>query len=890
MIFRRLRLKTKIAAGRSEEIASDPYVAFYLPCESLFFNRFSDLTEPTVERNRDALVLFFNMAVVAEIASTLSVIPESLGPVNSRTAEALMVLMKDELGAVWDELRLPSDLMFVSEVAEHAERIMRFIRRSVAYGQDVTARGSLDFVSRVVQSVKHKLPMLQSRVFIFMLDDYTEERVPLALQKILHPIICQRARNFCFKISSHMFGSIYSFPQPLALDEGRNINVVNLGSEYLHRQKKKIDKQAVTQIMNSRFNQCEGYKGTLQEWLGKTSHPGGKNLNRALHDPASREKVKYHGIECLLDLCTGDISEVIRIVGEIFREAGVEANSPAKQIDPAIQDKAIRNVSREFLARVRHIRPDGQKLYDVVNQFGRLSQTLLYEREQVGQGVDQRGKRRKDPYDLLTIYVDDLTKAEPSAQRVWERLQRASIFIDIRLAPSQRTVIADRATLRRIYCPAFGTTLSSSEHLQLTKEQFEWFIDTPDEFCNNRLKNLEITGAQGLLAKAAQAEEAGGDEQKAGQHLPTAVDHREFASDAPPRFVETVNRLSRLMPIEDALEENFRADLFIGAMGFEERTHCGLAALAARGVRARAAMLLEFDMYYKATEKRRPAFEEHLHELIGKTSYRPLNAPVGQPDPRFPERMRHAVDSIGGANRPRIIFDCTSCPSLILSKCLRVLLEYACDLTLVYSEAAAYFPTREEWEAGKLKPRGFRVDAPFSGIRYVDKTPLLQADDIEERPLLLTLFPTFTTERTQGVLTEMDPSKRIWLFGEPHDMIANAYRVEMAQSFAAPVMEPGDTWSVLTTFDYRPSMIALADIYARYRHRYRLAVMPHGSKMQTLGVNLFAAAHQVSLVFAVPKDYNPSRYSEGCLQVWAIRLGDTQALLHDLKTGRAFSF
>jgi len=508
----------------------------------------------------------------------------------------------------------------------------------------------------------------------------------------------------------------------------------------------------------------------------------------------------------------------------------------------------------------------------------------------VGQGTNSRGKRRQDPYDLLTIYVDDLTKAQPSAQRVWERLQRASIFIDIRLAPSQRTVIADRATLRRIYCPAFGTTLSSSEHLQLTKEQFELFIDTPDEFCDKRLKNLKTTGTLGLWGHAQQGEGAGAVEQQAAQQLPAPTDRRDFASNAPARFVETASRLSALTPVEAVLEENSTADLFIAAMGFEERTHSGVANLVAHGVRARTAMLLEFDMYYEATEKRRAEFEARLRDLVGTTSYRPLNAPVGQPDPRFPERLRQAVNSIGGLARPKIIFDCTSCPALILSKCLRVLLEYPCDLTVVYSEAAAYFPTREEWQAGRLRARGFRVDAPFSGIRYVDKTPLLQADDIEEKPLLLVLFPTFTTERTQGVIIEMDPSKRIWLFGEPHDIDANRYRIEMAQAFAAPVMEPGDNWSLLTTFDYRPTMVALADIYARYRHRYRIAIMPHGSKMQTLGVNLFAAAHEVSLVFAVPKDYNPARYSEGCLKVWGIRLGDTQTLLHDLKRGRAFSF
>jgi hypothetical protein len=171
-------------------------------------------------------------------------------------------------------------------------------------------------------------------------------------------------------------------------------------------------------------------------------------------------------------------------------------------------------------------------------------------------------------------------------------------------------------------------------------------------------------------------------------------------------------------------------------------------------------------------------------------------------------------------------------------------------------------------------------------VRFVEKPALLQSDDVGERPTLLVLFPTFNTERTGGVLAELEPAKRIWLFGEPHDLDRNSFRIEMAQFFAAPVMAPEDPYSLVTTFDYRPSMNTLAAIYASHRFGYRFVIMPHGSKMATLGANLFAAAHQVSMVFAVPQNYDPERYSDGCLQVWAVPLGDTQALLRKLRSSR----
>jgi hypothetical protein len=208
-------------------------------------------------------------------------------------------------------------------------------------------------------------------------------------------------------------------------------------------------------------------------------------------------------------------------------------------------------------------------------------------------------------------------------------------------------------------------------------------------------------------------------------------------------------------------------------------------------------------------------------------------------------------------------------------------------LTVLYSEAEDYFPTRNEWESGKLKPYNLnRVRGPFEGVRFVAKPPILQADDTGERPILIVLFPTFNTERTDGVLAEIDPASRIWMFGEPHDLSKNSYRIEMAKSFAAPIICPGDIWSTLSTFDYSKTLSALSAIYAEHRFSHRIVIMPHGSKMQIIGVNLFATAHQVSMVFAMPKTYSPNRYSRGCLQIWAIPIGETQNLIKKLRLCR----
>jgi serine/threonine protein kinase len=891
MVFRRLRLKTKLAAKRNQEIASDRYIGFYLPCESLFYMRFSDLSDADVEDNKHGLLLYFNMAILWEVCSTLFALAISgLTPVARGVVFSLSSLLKDEIGELWTTLECPPLVTNPEEIADLSERVMRCIRRAIAYREAITARGSTDFIIRLVEIIKRDLPTFANRYCIFFLDDYTEERLPIALQRALHPIVCQRSPDFCFKISAHMFGSIYSYPQPLALDEGRNILVVNLGSAYLNLNRRRKEGQLLLRILNDRFKYCEGYEGTIEQWLGKTSYPGGRTLSWSLHEKTTRSQVHYHGAKCLMDLCTGDYSEMIRMVGEIFREGKIESGTAVGMIPSYVQHRAITRVSREFLGRVRHIRPDGQKLFDVVNNFGKLSQRLLYERKPIGQGLDGRGEQRRDPYDLLSVYVDDLPKAARASRHVWERLQRASILVDIGLAPSIRTIVSDRATLRRIYCPAYSTTLTSSEHLQLTRQQFEWFMDRPGEFCNDYFRTAVVMGAQRNLWDDEQKPpdvEEGTEQCFVRSLMPGKEDEVDYVKEAPDRLHDVVGRLPELTPLDEVVEESSEYDLFIAAMGFEERTTEAAEVLVRKGVRVRSAVLLEFDRFYQATERRRKKYENLVMQLTFGRPHRPLNSPVATPDPIFSERLKGLLDSLDHGRPLRVLFDVTSCPSLILSGILGVLLRYDCNLTVLYSEAADYFPTLDEWELGKVR-RGemMGISGPFEGVRFVAKPPMLQSDDIGELPVCLTLFPTFNTERTLGVLAEVEPAKRIWIFGEPHDLKKNKYRTEMAKSFAAPIVCEGDPWAVLTTFDYRQSLLALGGIYAKHRLTHRLVVMPHGSKMQTLGASLFAVAHQASLIFAMPKSYDPERYSKGCIQVWGLPLGNTGELVEELKTGR----
>jgi len=890
MIFRRLRLKTKVAAGKTHEIHDDPYLAFYLPCESLFYMRFSDLSEVDIETHKAPLITFFNMAVLAEVCSALAVASEQVWTISRRVPLALAEFAREEVCDFTSATDRIAPTLSWADIAAWAQDIMRELRKSIARDVTPPVAGSTDFVFRLVHRLKAEIPEISHKYFLFLLDDYTEERLPVALQEALHPIVCQRTSDICFKISAHMFGCIYNTPRPLALDEGRNIHVVNLGAAYLNRNRRRVEGKLLIKILDARFEHCEGYNGKMEDWLGRTSYAGGTTLSKSLHSKKTRSKTYYHGIDCLMDLCTGDYSEMIRLVGKIFAEANVSVGSPVQHIPPAMQSRVIERVSREYLGRIRHIRPDGEKLYNIVNSFGQLSKTHLYRHPLVGQGTDSAGKPRKDPYDLLDVYIDNFKRATKSAQLVWERLQKASVFIDIGITTSLRNVIADRATLRRLYCPAFKTALTSSEHLNLKKDQFEYYMDKPEEFCKFYCEhNIDSARQQKFWDEIPEDEESESEEEveTAYSFFPNPKKQHDYALLAPRGWSQFAESLPELVPVETGIPERAQADLYIGAMGFEERTAAAASALVRRGGRATEAILFEFDLYCEATEARRPQYEEALHNLTGGRPYRPFNAPVDAQRSSFSQRFDRLLRATLGTGRkpPKVYFDCTSCPSLILAQSMAILLDHDCHLTVLYSEAEQYFPTREEWENVRPKHTS-RIEGPFAGFRFMSRPSLLQADDTGEFPVLLVLFPTFNTERTDGVLAALDPSERVWLFGLPHDLPANDYRIEMAKAYAASLIHPVDRWSGVSTFDYRSAMVSLGGIYSQNRFTNRITIMPHGSKMQTLGVSLFAVAHETSMVFAMPQAYDPKRYSQGCLGVWTITLGPTGSLSSRLRNAR----
>lgn len=315
--------------------------------------------------------------------------------------------------------------------------------------------------------------------------------------------------------------------------------------------------------------------------------------------------------------------------------------------------------------------------------------------------------------------------------------------------------------------------------------------------------------------------------------------------------------------------------LFMCALGFEDRAVCiPEQASEATDFRVSQAIYFEYSTNRADNEINRIRLESALQSYSG--SIQSLQCD----EDGFASKLRSALRSTCTAkDTPSIVFDISACSSGLLLLALKVLFEFDVSLRIVYSEAAVYHPTQEEYED---EPQKWIAEEGFGLAKGVGRVVPSSEHPGHRRDLLpeaVIVFPTFKPERTKAVVTYVDqalitkPGDRlIWIVGVPH-LSEDSWRVDMMVDVnkipkSAPLYK-------MTTFDYKKTLDVLERIYGPRDRTYHITVSPLGAKMQSLGLALFWYMRQdVSIVFAVPKEYNARQYSEGCKDTWQVDFGN----------------
>lgn len=348
---------------------------------------------------------------------------------------------------------------------------------------------------------------------------------------------------------------------------------------------------------------------------------------------------------------------------------------------------------------------------------------------------------------------------------------------------------------------------------------------------------------------------------------------------------DLVDSLPELEPLTgDSFGED-RPNVYIGALGFEERALGAVARLGEVGVMAdggRAVIVLH--------RTNRPENERNrsaLMQAVRRLGDNPRE--VADDERSLRMAVEEAISLADRGRRPRIVVDLSAMSSRQIAVVLSIVLEQRdVALTLVYAEAEDYAPSRDEFERDReVWAQGGGVDLGVLDVCVADAHVGYRVDHL---PDALCLLAGLSRDRASAVISSVFPSlvpRRQgvirWLLGQPARLEFD-WRVDAAAELHS-VDRESEAVSLVSTFDYRDSFSKLHQFSEEVGLTHLVTVAALGSKMETVGAVLYATARpEIRLITARPERYSATSYSRGVREVWSLNFGPVESLLETLGT------
>jgi hypothetical protein len=344
---------------------------------------------------------------------------------------------------------------------------------------------------------------------------------------------------------------------------------------------------------------------------------------------------------------------------------------------------------------------------------------------------------------------------------------------------------------------------------------------------------------------------------------------------------DVVSRLPEVIPFElpaDGLDRT--QEMFICVLGFEPRYKTIPYLLMESGYRYHTCIYFVYATNASDNEVNRPGLLDCLERMSDNVETIPVDSQ------EFSQRLRSFLDNLvrlGISPCPRVTFDISVAANRLVMNCLAILLEYDIELTITYSEAAIYHPTKQEYEEDKLRWRDQSRLGLERGVFQIDVSREYPGQHLDPLPDSIIIVPTFKPDRSKAVISRIDPAllqrtgdKVVWLLGVPH-LEENYWRVQALREInELPEFVPQIE---VSTFDYKQILRVLEDLHGKRMTEYRLTLCTLGSKLQAVGASLFCYMHpDVRVMFAIPQEYNAKQFSEGCLARWKIDFSSLKIL------------
>lgn len=243
----------------------------------------------------------------------------------------------------------------------------------------------------------------------------------------------------------------------------------------------------------------------------------------------------------------------------------------------------------------------------------------------------------------------------------------------------------------------------------------------------------------------------------------------------------------------------------------------------------------------------------------------------------------------------RVLVDISSMSKLLIMLVLNVVRSLKLEVAIFYAEAESYCPTEEDFNQARATNAVHQPSVQvFTGVHGVVRVDSLASVAMQGHQTAAIVFMSFNDALTQVLLNTAYPGRLFLINGQPpvhswreqatawiHDQVRREWErdnpVELAKSGEVALPK-----RVVSTLDYRGTVLILSELYWELSANHRILLAPSGSKLQTVGCSLVKALHpDIHIEYPSPEGFT-AEYSTGIGTTWILELGNLAKRLEEI--------
>jgi serine/threonine protein kinase len=466
-ILRKLSLPAVLASREARSIFEKcPYVGVYLSCTAELRSRFWLFPPESYPKIKADVILFFSILLTESLLDTFEllrdgVVESSLGTsvgLTHETAREICRIVCEHFGLPKAEAKL-SGLSWLKYARKKLE-----IKRDAVWQQILGKPSSRppdpSVLFDLCKDLEAVFPLLRQKHISFLVDDYSNQRIPFELQRMLNQTISfAKQGNPIFKVSSEYQGVDLE-----GIQQGREVVEVNLGKEYVDLADRRRS-EFLEDVVNIRFAQAD-IPMTVDKLLGRSGISPAVPMARAIREASlAGGKFYYHGIDTVADICSGDLAMALDLVKQIYMQ--VKHHPPlSAPVSAKEQHEAIHGCADREHMYLRYFANYGKEISAIIDALCWLARESALRCDSV---KDKRSEPMVKTH--LDIALAAVGRLPPELHKVLQEMQKKGVLFSL---DTSRSRIANRGTerfqVRRILLVKYLAPLGRRDPIKLDDE------------------------------------------------------------------------------------------------------------------------------------------------------------------------------------------------------------------------------------------------------------------------------------------------------------------------------------------------------------------------------------------------------------------------------------